>query len=96
MWRCIMKCNYVNQISDTRKEYVKNLIRKFPELYAVDGANNRLVKQYFIDAYNIEVPDGFGSIIHTLTRAKSDFLEDNPHLDKRVIDAGKNTPNVIN
>lgn len=87
-----MKNSYVSQIDDTLKEYVEALIKEFPEEFASDGANNRLVKRYFKDVYNLEVHNYIATKVHSLTRFKSKFLEVNPHLDKREREAGKNTP----
>ena len=86
-----MKNNYISQIDDTLKEYIEGLITKYPEIYATDGANNRLVKQYFKDVYGITVHNYIATKVHSITRVKSKFLEDNPDLDKRNKEAGKKT-----
>ena len=84
--------NYVAFIDDTINDYVEYLIRIDPDLYATDGANNRIVQRYFKDVYTTEVCDDIASKVHALTRAKSKFLEDNPDMDKRIKDSGKKTP----
>lgn len=87
-----MKNNYVSQIDDTIKEYVENLIKEFPENYASDGANNRLVKRYFKDVYGLDVHNYIATKVHSITRFKSKFLEANPFYDRRIQEKGKNTP----
>ena len=84
--------NYVAFIDDTINDYVEYLIRTEPDLYATDGANNRIVQRYFKDVYGIDVRLDTSSKVHSLTRTKSDFLENNTEFDKRIKDAGKKTP----
>jgi len=84
--------NYVAFIDDTINDYVEYLIRTEPDLYATDGANNRIVQRYFKDVYGIDVRLDTASKVHALTRTKSDFLEKNTEFDKRIKDAGKKTP----
>lgn len=88
----MMGNNYVAFIDDTINDYVEYLIRIDPDLYATDGANNRIVQRYFNDVYNTEVRDDIASKVHALTRAKSKFLENNPDFDKRIKESGKKTP----
>ena len=88
-----MKNNaYISQIDDTLKEYVEELIKNNPDYFATDGANNRLVKQYFKDVYGIDVHNYIATKVHSITRMKSKFLENNPSYDRRVEESGKNTP----
>lgn len=83
--------SYVSQINISIKEYVESLIKEEPEVFATDGSNNRIVKRYFKDVYNIEVRNYVASTVHALTRAKSKYLEDNPHMDLREKESGKKT-----
>lgn len=84
--------NYVAFIDDTINDYVEYLIRIDPDLYATDGANNRILQRYFKDVYNTEVRDDITSKVHAVTRANSKFLEANPDMDRRIKEAGKHTP----
>lgn len=87
-----MKSNYVSQIDDTIRDYVENLIKEFPENFASDGANNRLVKKYFKDVYGVDVHNYIATKVHSITRIKSKFLENNPYYDRRLKEKGNNTP----
>lgn len=80
---------YIDQISKQINDYVAKLITEEPDVFATDGANNRIVKRYFKDIYGVEVSDNEATLVHSLTRSKSKFLEENKHLDKRVKDAPK-------
>lgn len=71
-------------------EYVSYLIINDPMTYATDGANNRIVARYMKDVG----ADFKASTVHSLTRAKSHFLEDNPEYDFRDNNRGKNTGTV--
>jgi hypothetical protein len=87
-----MKSNsYISQIDTTLKDYVEKLIIDNPDKYASDGANNRLVEQYIIDV-GVSSYKYISTAVHSITRIKSRFLEINPQLDKRVLDAGRKTP----
>lgn len=86
-----MKSNYVSQIDDTIRDYVENLIKEFPENFASDGANNRLVKKYFKDVYGVDVHNYIATKVHSITRIKSKFLEANPFYDRRIKEKGNNT-----
>jgi len=87
-----MKNNYVAFIDDTISEYVAYLIGNEPDIYATDGANNRIAERYFKDVYGVEVRPDIASKVSALIRAKSIFLENNIEFDKRIKDAGKQTP----
>lgn len=82
---------YTPTIKQDINLYVEALILEDPNLYASDGSNNRIVRRYFKDVYNIDVSDKEASIVHSLTRSKSKFLEENPEYDKRDKEKGKKT-----
>ena len=88
-----MKNNaYLNQIDDNLKEYIENLIKQNPQTYATDGANNRLIVKYFLDIYGIKILNTVSTKVHSITRIKSKFLEENPSYDRRDKERGKKTP----
>lgn len=89
-----MRGTYISHIDETLKEYIQDLIEANPQEFATDGANNRLVNRYFKDVYNIDVHNYIATKVHSITRIKSKYLADNPHLDKRIKEAGKKTSTV--
>ena len=87
-----MKNSYVAQIDDTLRDYIEELIKNNPDDFASDGANNRLVKKYFKDVYGVDVHNYIATKVHSITRIKSKFLENNPYYDRRLKEKGNNTP----